>query len=515
MCRMNWRGQPKSQGSHEEEVAERKERQWRRGTERSGRDLQEARPDNGHEEVNVGSWRCVGRKHQALHPSSHKKQRWDHRGPPKTEKKRTTQVQVSLHFWGTNPSGEEGKEWEGERRAKRQEQRLQEGHQKNLARRGRPEVLWGCGTTLRGLRGWCFGRGQASRRRTEKGSRHPAGRARAGGVRAAGQWAKAGGGGRGGTEKRTPRQGRAGPGGGAWGTRRRWRGRRPRRRGRPLPSLPPPPVHGRLSARRAAVSQAGRPPPLTPGPGRAVSHLSRGWRRSGPQRGRGCRSWSGRGGWVCGRCPPRKMPPLMWARWAAWPGELARASGGAAGRGGGGGGGRGGREAGEGRTGKERGKGRKERREWGRERHRENPSRIGGRERPRRPCPLPLPAASASAGRVPPAPARLRGGDLRPGAEAGERSGVPRLLPCPGDARAGRPAEVPPAPGQGPGWGGFAARRGGSRLRWLPPRPPPPLKHLGLAEVPHDAMGLAGWGATLQQAWHLPPLSWTPRTALF
>lgn len=40
----------------------------RRGTERSRRDLQEAHPDNGQEEVNVGSWRCVGRKHQAVHP---------------------------------------------------------------------------------------------------------------------------------------------------------------------------------------------------------------------------------------------------------------------------------------------------------------------------------------------------------------------------------------------------------------------------------------------------------------
>lgn len=69
MRRMNWRGPPKSPGSHEEEVAERKEQQWRRGTERPSRALQEACPGNGQEEVNVGSWRCVGRKHQAVHPS--------------------------------------------------------------------------------------------------------------------------------------------------------------------------------------------------------------------------------------------------------------------------------------------------------------------------------------------------------------------------------------------------------------------------------------------------------------
>ena len=50
-------------------MAEGKEQQWRRWTERSGRDLQEARPDNRQVEVNVGSWRCVGRKHQAVHPS--------------------------------------------------------------------------------------------------------------------------------------------------------------------------------------------------------------------------------------------------------------------------------------------------------------------------------------------------------------------------------------------------------------------------------------------------------------
>ena len=50
-------------------MAEKKEQQWRRGMERSGRDLQEVCPKDRQEEVNVRSWRCVGIKHQAVHPS--------------------------------------------------------------------------------------------------------------------------------------------------------------------------------------------------------------------------------------------------------------------------------------------------------------------------------------------------------------------------------------------------------------------------------------------------------------
>lgn len=79
-------------------MTEKKERQWRRGMERSGRDLQEAQPDNRQKEVNVGSWQCVARRHWAAHPLSHEKQCCDKGGPHETEKKWTTQAQVSLQF---------------------------------------------------------------------------------------------------------------------------------------------------------------------------------------------------------------------------------------------------------------------------------------------------------------------------------------------------------------------------------------------------------------------------------
>lgn len=98
MFRMNRRRQPKPQGSHEEEVAEWK-RQQKRGMERSGRVLQEARPGKGREVVCVGSWRCVDRKHQAADPLRVTKSNSEAMGSlTRLRKKWTRQAQVSLHF---------------------------------------------------------------------------------------------------------------------------------------------------------------------------------------------------------------------------------------------------------------------------------------------------------------------------------------------------------------------------------------------------------------------------------
>lgn len=50
-------------------MAKRKAQEWRKGKERSGGELQEVHPSNRQKEVNAGSWRGVGRNHQAVNPS--------------------------------------------------------------------------------------------------------------------------------------------------------------------------------------------------------------------------------------------------------------------------------------------------------------------------------------------------------------------------------------------------------------------------------------------------------------
>lgn len=79
-------------------MAERKEQEWRRGVERSDRDLHEAYPNTRQQKVKVGSWRCLGRKHRAVHPWRVTKSDAEATGDLMRQKKWTTQVQVSCTF---------------------------------------------------------------------------------------------------------------------------------------------------------------------------------------------------------------------------------------------------------------------------------------------------------------------------------------------------------------------------------------------------------------------------------
>lgn len=179
------------------------------------------------------SWRCVGRKHQAAHPMRVSKSNVG--DLMRLRKSGQGRHNFPCTFEAQTQQGNKAKSERGRALLKRQGQGLQEGCQKSLARRDRPEVLREVlpGSARRGdeqrAGEGCGGKGSRS---AGQGRRREAGQVR-----------------------RSGRQGRSRPGGGARGSPPALAGEEAAAPGA-APSLPASPA-----GPRAAVGEAGRPPP--------------------------------------------------------------------------------------------------------------------------------------------------------------------------------------------------------------------------------------------------------------